>query len=232
MGKRCYSSYKAREMNKRENDLSNKLKTIEECIDRSEKDDSDIIRLQREYAEIKEDIEEINDYRAKGHIIRSKANYIENDEKSTKFFLQLENRNCKAKHVRSLLVNNTLITEPKAVLKEQLQFYEKLYKEDSDNACHSNCKFFQSQGPHLSESDKTKCDKVITLEECIACVRELPNNKTPGSDGFNSEFYKFFWGKIKKLVHNSFIHSFESGELSIDQKRAILTLLPKPNKDT
>jgi hypothetical protein len=33
------------------------------------------------------------------------------------------------------------------------------------------------------------------------------------------------------MVHDSFNHAFSSGQLSIDQRRGILTLLPKPQKD-
>ena len=59
----------------------------------------------------------------------------------------------------------------------------------------------------------------------------MKNNKTPGTDGLNTEFYKFFWGKIKELVYECFQFSLENEILSIDQRRSILTLLPKDGKD-
>ena len=54
-------------------------------------------------------------------------------------------------------------------------------------------------------------------------LRELPNDKTPGNDGFTANFYKFFWSDIKILLHDSFAYTFKNGSLSDDQRRGIIT---------
>ena len=53
----------------------------------------------------------------------------------------------------------------------------------------------------------------------------------PGSDGLCAQFYKFFWNDIKEILSNTFKYSFNEEMLSIDQRRAVLSLIPKPNKD-
>jgi len=126
---------------------------------------------------------------------------------------------------------NLIITNPTKILLEEEKFYKNLYTDNLNDQCKQNCSLLDITKPTLNESDKNMCEQEITLEECGESLKELPNNKTPGSDGFTSDFYKFFWKDIKQFVYNSFKYSFESGELSIDQRRAILTLLPKPNKD-
>ena len=83
----------------------------------------------------------------------------------------------------------------------------------------------------MSEYEKQSCDIDITIDECANSLLALNNNKSPGSDGFTTEFYNFFWSDIKFLVFNAFKFSFQSGILSNNQREAILTLLPKPNKD-
>ena len=57
------------------------------------------------------------------------------------------------------------------------------------------------------------------------------NNKTPGSDGFTIEFYRFFWNAIDPIMVDSFNYAFENGEMSISQKRGIISLIPQKDKD-
>ena len=67
---------------------------------------------------------------------------------------------------------------------------------------------------------------MISEEECLTALKEFKNNKTPGTDGFSAEFYKFFWSDLA-----SFNYAFQKGSLSISQKRGIISLIPKKNKD-
>ncbi len=109
-----------------------------------------------------------------------------------------------------------------------------MYKEtNSNNKCAdlNTCSFFTTKSNTLSDIERQSCDIDITVEECSISLAELNNNKSPGSDGFTTEFYKFFWPDIKQHVYNSFQYSFQSGILSNNQREAILSLLPKPNKD-
>ena len=83
----------------------------------------------------------------------------------------------------------------------------------------------------LSITQQLACDQKINLEECGLALSHLANNKSPGSDGFPADFYKFFWPDIKLYILDSYNHSFKIGKLSIDQRRGILTLIPKKDKD-
>jgi len=62
-------------------------------------------------------------------------------------------------------------------------------------------------------------------------MQELENNKSPGTDGFTSEFYKFFWPKLKSDMTSSFNDAFQKETLSISQRRGIISLIPKQGKD-
>jgi len=56
--------------------------------------------------------------------------------------------------------------------------------------------------------------------------------KSLGSDCLSSEFYKRFWDEVGEDVVKSINNAFENRELSICQKRCIVTLLPKTDKPT
>ena len=59
----------------------------------------------------------------------------------------------------------------------------------------------------------------------------MANNKSPGVDGFTTEFYKCFWDELKIPLHESYLYSFDHGKLADGQRRGLLNLIPKPNKD-
>ena len=58
----------------------------------------------------------------------------------------------------------------------------------------------------------------------------MGNDKTPGNDGITKEFYVKFWDFLKELLFAS-IQSFLVGALSASQKRAIMKLIVKKDRD-
>ena len=58
----------------------------------------------------------------------------------------------------------------------------------------------------------------------------MQNGKSPGTYGLLADFYKFFWSDIKYLLINSIKYAVGNGEMSIEQKRGIITLIPKKTK--
>ena len=59
----------------------------------------------------------------------------------------------------------------------------------------------------------------------------MQNNKSPGSDGITTEFYKIFWSDIKNYYIKSLNYSFENGDMTDMQKQGLISLLPKTNND-
>ena len=69
---------------------------------------------------------------------------------------------------------------------------------------------------------------MITLNEYINALRDMPNNKAPGTDGLPTEF---FFKDISKNLLDSFNFSLRNGKLSTDQRRVTISLIPKSDKD-
>ena len=60
----------------------------------------------------------------------------------------------------------------------------------------------------------------------------MKKNKSPGLDGFPVEFYLTFWLELKGLFLDCIRYTEVTGELSESQNQGVITLIPKPNKDS
>jgi len=70
----------------------------------------------------------------------------------------------------------------------------------------------------------------FSQQEIDKVVRNLPNNKSPGPDGFTNEFLKASWGIIKEDFYN-ICHAFQNNSCCVQSiNSSYITLIPKiPN---
>ena len=69
------------------------------------------------------------------------------------------------------------------------------------------------------------------MEELQDALNNLKNNKSPGSDGYMAEFFKFIWKEIGTFVLNSINSSQKEGILPLIQRQGIITCIHKEDKD-
>ena len=174
--------------------------------------------------------------KTKGMILRSKAQIVEEGERNTKFFLNLEKNNYNKKHMKAVINHEgILVTKPQEVLMEQANFYRKLYTSRQESASpfkKLDDKFIENKNiPRLTIEQKSVLDHPLTIEDLALALKNMKNYKTPGLDGFTTNFYKFFGADLKALFFEIICHSFQVGELSCGLRRGILSLLPKTDKD-
>ena len=61
----------------------------------------------------------------------------------------------------------------------------------------------------------------------LTTIKSSENNKSPEDDGFTKEFYETFFDLVGKHLLNSYNEAFHNGQLSISQRRGVITLIPK-----
>ena len=71
----------------------------------------------------------------------------------------------------------------------------------------------------------------ITSTEVETVIKNLPTNKSAGSDGFTGEFYKKFREELTPILLKLFQKIAEQGKLPNSFYEATITLIPKPDKD-
>ena len=221
-----YSSFRKKKMNKKEVKLKNEIQSLEKQVDINFED------LEQK----KRELETIRHKKLKGCIIRSKARWVEEGEKPTKYFFNLENRHFTTKIIPKLEKENKTITKQEDILEEVKSFYENLFNaNESCNNINNNSNIINDwlgeiDIPKLNQFESQRLEGPITLIEAGNTLKRMKNNKSPGSDGFTIEFFKCFWKQLGTFIVRSINTGYFKGQLSTTQRQGIIICIPKQNK--
>ena len=81
--------------------------------------------------------------------------------------------------------------------------------------------------PRLSDEERDSMEGLLTYEECKKVLETFQKDKSPGEDGFTFEFYQFFFELLGHHLIASLNEAYEANELTISQRRGVITLIPK-----
>ena len=177
---------KEKKMKKKKN-LNNEILELE----KSYEDDINLITQK------KIELEEIRKHKLNGSliVIRSRAKWITEGEKPTNYFFNLENRHYSSKIIPKIITEDDIeITNQNEILKEAKQFYENLYTKKTEN--HEEFDLEEilqgTETERLAAHDSNTLEGELTYSEATLVLKKMSNNKSPGSDGYTVEFFKFF----------------------------------------
>lgn len=112
--------------------------------------------------------------------------------------------------------DGSAITKQEDILKEVKNFYKKLYGSFDDNAEQDleiqNLFNSISSNPKLNEDDKIHLEGELSEEEILVVLKKMKNNKSPGSDGFTVEFFKFFYNDLKVFIRKAINEGYREGK--------------------
>lgn len=218
----AYATMKKRKNEEKEKELENNIETLEKKIDATTEE-------KRKLENDKNELYSIREKKMEGVLLRSRARWIADGEKITKYFCGLEKRNYISKQMTKLTLNNGKdIYDSQEIVNEVKTFYEKLYtKRDLED-----CDIFDmvTEIPTLNLQEKNSLEGEILLEEASIALKNMKNNKSPGTDGFTTEFFKFFWLQLGTFVVRALNEGFKKGELSSTQKEGLIICIPKGDK--
>ena len=216
----AYSTNKKKEDSKLEKDLLEEIKNLEQIVSEDHLD-----RLQG----LKTQLQELRNKKMDGMWVRSRLQWIENGEKVSRYFCNLEKRNYVNKAMLSLEnENGEMIYDNKEILQETKSFYEKLYS--VKQVVDVDLEGIINEIPSLDQEESDELEGLITYEEIWRALKNMNNNKSPGSDGYTTEFYKFFFRDIGYFLVRSINYGFHIGEMSVTQKQGVITCIPKEDK--
>ena len=167
-----YGKQKGKNRTKTEAELEAKLKILEETLDQTV-NVNDNENLHKEINDTKAKLEEIDNYKTEGLIMRSRCEWYEKGEKSNDYFLRLENRNRIEKNMYKLQRSDgTVTTNPKEILELQAQYYKNLYTPGKERTRDEINQYLSRLDiPTLSEEEKDNCEEELTVNECLASLK-------------------------------------------------------------
>ena len=183
--------------------------------------------------ELKKELLSIREVKLKGHMIRSRAQWLQCGEKPTKYFCRLEHKNFVDKTMKKIrLENGKTVTKQSEILQEVKHYYSNLFKrrDDNLNSFKLNKLMKGVNITKLNKIDATSLEGPLTTDELGHALRNMKHNKTPGIDGFPAESLKMFWCKVKYLITRVLNKCYETGILLISLRQTIINCIPKGDK--
>ena len=220
-----FASFQKRQTCELENKLVNEIAFLEanQCPQ-----DSDTLE------DKKKELEKIRDIAIQGTVIRSRAQWLNEGERPSKYFCSLEKYNYTEKTIRCVqLDSGKKITDQKDILKEVQHFYSKLFSAQNNVSLDSDgleSIIVKANFRKLNHLESASLEGELKLEELSQVLLKMKNNKCPGVDGFPAEFFKVFWGKLKYFVLRALNFAYTSGKMSISMRTCIISCLPKGDK--
>ncbi|KAK3088083.1 hypothetical protein FSP39_014464 [Pinctada imbricata] len=179
-----YSSYIKKKRLEKENKLMEEIALLENS--EQEQTIDDLISKQKE-------LEDMRKEKLKGAFIRSRAKWVEEGEKPSKYFCHLESRNFTNKLIPKIEEDNgNIISEQHEILEATKKFYENLYssREHDIEDIDLNAELNFNDIKKLTEEESEKLEGTISLKEASQTLFKMKSNKSPGSDGFTAEVFK------------------------------------------
>ena len=73
-------------------------------------------------------------------------------------------------------------------------FYENLYASRENNIIH--CTIDNVNTPTLSQEKSDSLEGPITLQEALSSIKQMKNDKSPGSDGFTARVFLILFHRL------------------------------------
>lgn len=194
---------------------------------------------------MRKELRTLNIYFEEGALVRSRGRQLHGLRVSSPFLFTLEATKGARRTITCLtLPDGSQSSEPDIILNEASRYYKDLYSFGRDGSfgnffgdidiAHVNrlppsddLQWLLRECPILSELEKWRCDKPLTLGDLSCALKAMKLRKAPGLDGLTVEFYKKFWHIIGPHLLDVFSEAIDFGQLTVSQRLGLIILLPK-----
>lgn len=134
-----------------------------------------------EHTRAKDKLESHCAYAAKGAQVRSRAQWYEDGERNTKYFLGLEKKRSTQNVISKLIADNGKpITSLLEILQEEVKFYKQLYKsrQISQESVQNYLKSIKLDHVVSTDQQQLLLEGELTSQECVHALKKMKLNKS------------------------------------------------------
>ena len=153
-----------------------------------------------------------------GILVRSRAEWLEEGERPTRYFFQLHSSNAQRSKISSIYNSSGVeVSSQDEIEQAHFDFYSSLFSEEPVDMVFQD-DLLSSLSRQLSPHQSSLCEGTMTIDKISFAVKNMNTNKSPGPDGLTVEFYRKFWDILAPHLVLVFNSCFQAGEMCESMK--------------
>ena len=152
-----------------------------------------------------------------GIMIRSCAQWLEEGERPSRYFFNLQKIKAQRSHISSVYNLNGTEVSSQEEIEKHVDFYSRLISEEPMDAALQD-DLLSSLSRELFSDQASSCEGQMTLDEMTFALRSMNANKAPGPDGLSVEFYAKFWDRLGPYLCRVLNTCYHAGEMCESMK--------------
>nr|GFB48912.1 RNA-directed DNA polymerase, eukaryota [Tanacetum cinerariifolium] len=195
------------------------LEKIDKAMDIGVVDDSTVLR----HLELKNNLLKLTKIEAKDRIQKSKVKWAVEGDENSKFFHGIINKKRSQLAIHGVFVDGIWSSDPVRIKNAFFDHFEARFKKPTDQRFKLNFQFYKI----LLKDQVDDLEMGVSRDEIRRAVCNCGDNKSPGPDGFNFEFFKKYWDVVGSDFCEATEHFFTSGGFSKGCNSSFVTLISK-----
>ena len=189
-----------------------------------EKIDAGVVSLLEVYSRVLNKLAAFDRADAEGARVRSRVQWAEEGEMSSRFFLRMERKRAAESWISAMrLSDGKIVSDISEICQSWTDYYSSLFSAESVNLQIQET-LFENLTARLPADAVSSCEGPLSVQEVRSALEGMARGKSPGSDGLPMEFYLTFWDIIGTDLTTVLNDSLDR---ALSQRTALISLIFK-----